>query len=101
MFDLKIVDWSLDFISRVLAKPVNGETVMSSGVIFALDFDSALLANVLHAKTSHGRLLLPQNREFTINLINRLLGLIYKKNLPTSVLMHILICLSYLNKDKF
>jgi hypothetical protein len=66
LFDLKIVDWSLDFITRVLAKPVNGETVMSSGVIFALDFDSALLANVLHAKTSHSRLLMPQNREFTV-----------------------------------
>lgn len=101
LFDLKIVDWSLDFIARVLAKPVNGEAVMSTGVIFALDFDSALLANVLHAKTTHSRLLMPQNRDFTIGLINRLLALIQKKNLPTSVLMHLLICLSYLNKEKF
>lgn len=34
-------------------------------------------------------------------MINKLLGLIGKKNLPTSVLMHLLICLSYLNKEKF
>lgn len=101
LFELKIVDWSLDFIARVLAKPVNGEAVMSAGVIFTLDFDSALLANVLHAKTTHSRLLLPQSRDFTIGLINRLLSLIQKKNLPTSVLMHLLICLSYLNKEKF
>lgn len=74
---------------------------MSTGVIFALDFDSALLANVLHAKSTQNSLLLPANREYTVSLINKLLGLITKKTLPTSVLMHLLISLSYLNKERF
>lgn len=101
LYDLKITDWSLDFITRAVTKPVRSEATLSNGIIFALDFDSALLANVLHAKTTQASLLLPANRESTIQLINKLLNLVPKKTLPTSVLMHLLICLSYLNKDKF
>ena len=103
LFDLKVVEWSLDFISRVITvkQGAKQEQQLSNGVIFALDFDSALLANILHAKTTSVSLQLPASRESTIALINKLLGLIQKKNLPTSVLMHLLICLSYLNKDKF
>ena len=57
LFDLKVVDWSLDFLTRVITKPVKGETTMTTGVVFSLDFDSALLANVLHAKTTQTALL--------------------------------------------
>lgn len=102
LFDLKVIEWSLDFIARVVSvKPGANQDAMSGGVVFALDFDSALLANILHAKSTQTSLLLPVNRELTLSLINKLLGLIQKKNLPTSVLMHLLICLSYLNKDRF
>lgn len=99
LFDLKMIDWSVDFITRAVSKPVKSEALMSPGIIFALDFDSALLANVLHAKSTSNTL--AATREFTTGLIMRLLSLITRKNLPTSVLMHLLICLSYLNKDQF
>jgi hypothetical protein len=59
LYDLKLVDWSVDFIQRTVTKPVKAEQALTSGVIFALDFDSALLANVLHAKTTQTCLLLP------------------------------------------
>jgi hypothetical protein len=66
--------------------------------IFSLDFASALLANVLH---SGGTLqMLEQKVSVCKDIMSSLLGLI-KENVPTSVLMHILICLSYLSKERF
>ena len=66
--------------------------------IFSLDFSSALLANILH---SHNTLdYLEKNLKVTKEIMKSLLSLL-KENIPTSVLMHILICLSYLSKERF
>lgn len=66
--------------------------------IFSLDFASALLANNLH---SHNTLeYLEKNLKQTKEIMTCLLSLL-KENIPTSVLMHILICLSYLSKERF
>ena len=66
--------------------------------IFSLDFASALLANILH---SHQTLeFLERNPAQTRDVMKGLLSLL-KENVPTSVLMHILICLSYLSKERF
>ena len=66
--------------------------------IFSLDFSSALLANILH---SHNTLEhLEKNPKQTKEIMISLLSLL-KENIPTSVLMHILICLSYLSKERF
>lgn len=66
--------------------------------IFSLDFASALLANILH---SHSTLeFLEKNSKQTKDIMASLLSLL-KENIPTSVLMHILICLSYLSKERF
>ena len=66
--------------------------------IFSLDFASALLANILH---SHNTLeFLEKNQRQTKEIMNSLLSLL-KENIPISVLMHILISLSYLSKERF
>lgn len=66
--------------------------------IFSLDFASALLANILH---SHNTLeYLEKNPKQTKDIMNSLLSFL-KENIPTSVLMHILISLSYLSKERF
>ena len=84
-----LIDWILSLIERSTKKEVH---------IFSLDFSSALLANMLHAITTHEYLL--KNAQKTKDLMIRILRLL-KEKIPTSVLMHLLICLSYLNKEKF
>ena len=94
LVDLKVIDWSIDFISRSL-RPHGKESAseLSSGLIFALDFDSALLANVLHAKTTQIQMQEDQHRDSTAKIITNLLNLINNPKMPTSVLMHLLISL--------
>ncbi|CDW73502.1 3-5 exonuclease family protein [Stylonychia lemnae] len=84
-----LIEWILSLIERSTSKEVH---------IFSLDFSSALLANMLHATTTHEYLI--KNASKTKSLMIRILDLL-KKKIPTSVLMHLLICLSYLNKEKF
>ena len=56
------------------------------------------MANILH---SHNTLeYLEKNVKLTKEIMTSLLSLL-KENIPTSVLMHILICLSYLSKERF
>ena len=74
---------------------------IDNGMTFALDFSTALLANILHAQSTHTHLQDPANREELVYTVKTLLELITCKTMPTSTLMHILISLSYLNKDKF
>jgi hypothetical protein len=67
--------------------------------IFSLDFSSALLANILHAQSTITTLV-----PLTVTgILNRILGMLQVPHpqLPTSVLMHLLICLSYLKRDRF
>src|ERR1700742_3401375 len=66
--------------------------------IFSLDFSSALLANILHSHLTMDAL--EKNAKLTKDVMTSLLSLL-KENIPTSVLMHILICLSYLSKEMF
>jgi len=66
--------------------------------IFSLDFSSALLANILHSQSTLEHL--ERNPAVTKEILGSLLALL-KENVPTSVLMHILICLSYLSKERF
>jgi hypothetical protein len=74
----------------------------SRGVhVFCLDFSSALLANILHASTTLE--MLEANERVTFETMDSLLTLINQPDneLPTSVLIHCLICLSYLSKERF
>ncbi len=84
-----IIEWVVDLVQRSMKKETH---------IFSLDFSSALLANILHAPSTHAHL--EKDKRYTKGLILRLLKML-KEPIPTSVLMHILICLSYLNKEKF
>jgi hypothetical protein len=84
-----MIDWTVALIEKSIKKEVH---------IFSLDFSSALMANVLHATSTHEYF--TKNTQFTKNLMVKLLKMIRDK-VPTSVLMHLLICLSYLNKEKF
>jgi hypothetical protein len=68
--------------------------------IFSLDFASALLANFLHSYTTLDYL--EKQPRQTIEIMNSLLSMLKDAaTIPTSVLMHILICLSYLSKERF
>ncbi len=84
-----MIDWIVGLIERSTKKEVH---------IFSLDFASALMANILHATNSHDYLI--KNPKYTKGLMVKILKML-KENIPTSVLMHLLICLSYLNKEKF
>ena len=66
--------------------------------IFSLDFSSALLANILHCPSTLEKL--EQNPDFAKDIMLKLLQML-KENIPSTVLMHILICLSYLSKERF
>ena len=84
-----MIDWTVQLIERSAKKEVH---------IFSLDFSSALMANILHSISTHDYL--TKNSNYTKSLMLKLLKLL-KEKIPTSVLMHLLICLSYLNKEKF
>ena len=51
LVDLKLIQYILDLVSRAMTKEIDG------GLTFALDFSTALLANILHAQTTHTHLL--------------------------------------------
>ena len=84
-----MIDWVINLVERSCKKEVH---------IFSLDFSSALLANILHASSTHDYLI--KNPKYTKALMIKLLKVL-KDPIPTSVLMHFLIALSYLNKEKF
>lgn len=65
--------------------------------IFVLDFSTALLSNILHSKIAIEWL--RNNSEICVNISNRLLNCIYEEKMPPSVMMHILISLSYIIKS--
>lgn len=65
---------------------------------FCLDFGSALLANIFHNYAVLEKL--EKSTPLLSEILTRLIALL-KENLPTSVLIHLLICLSYLSKERF
>ena len=84
-----LIDWIIKLLQRSRVNDIH---------IFCLDFASALLANILHSNITLE--FLENNISVCKNLTETFLSMI-KENIPTSVLMHILICLSYLSKDRF
>ena len=84
-----LIDWIIKLLQRSRVNDIH---------IFCLDFASALLANILHSNITLEYL--ENNISVCKNLTETFLSMI-KENIPTSVLMHILICLSYLSKDRF
>jgi hypothetical protein len=88
--DLKVVEYIIALVKRSLNKEVH---------IFSLDFSTALLANIFHAKSTLNFLQKPENHNRLAGYVNDLLSLIERKNIPASVLMHCLISLNYLNHE--
>ena len=84
-----LITWIVKLVGRSLENEIH---------VFSLDFASALLANILHAKSSSEHL--SKDKKYVTKLLEMMLKLI-KDKIPTSVLMHLLICLSYLSKDAF
>ncbi len=84
-----IIEWIVELVKRSLKKEIH---------VFSLDFSSALLANILHAKETNDYLV--TNKATVGKLLTTMINLI-KEPLPTSVLMHLLICLSYLSKEQY
>ena len=89
MFDANFAQWILSLIERSCKKEVHS---------FCLDFGSALLANIFHSAAVLEKL--EKNPQLLYELLSKLIALL-KEPLPTSVLIHLLICLSYLSKERF
>ncbi len=87
-----VIDWILRLVDRSTKKDIH---------IFALDFATAFLANILHAPATQEHLLHTTPSTYLRNLLNTLLSLLPHPSIPTSVLMHLLICLSYLKRERF
>ena len=84
-----MIDWILALLNKSKKSDIH---------IFSLDFSSALLANILHCHSTLEKL--EDDGRFTKEIMISLLSLL-KENIPSTVLMHILICLSYLSKERF
>eukprot|EP01017_Pseudomicrothorax_dubius_P004052 TRINITY_DN1072_c0_g2_i4.p1 TRINITY_DN1072_c0_g2~~TRINITY_DN1072_c0_g2_i4.p1 ORF type:complete len:471 (-),score=150.25 TRINITY_DN1072_c0_g2_i4:91-1503(-) len=84
-----LIYWVLNLLNKSLTTKIH---------VFCLDFASAMLANIIHAPTTLQYL--SQRPDMALQIIETLLKLM-RENIPVSVLMHILICLSYLSKDNF
>ena len=83
----------IDWINKLLERSRTNEVH-----IFCLDFGSALIANMLQCNFVLD--FLEKNMVPCKSLMENFLGMI-KEKIPTSVLMHILICLKYLGKNRF
>ena len=101
--------WLLNLLTRATKKgtqarssldppPVDSSSGQSEIHVFCLDFSSALLANILHSYQVLDSL--ERNVRMLGDIMTRLLNLL-KESIPTSVLIHLLICLSYLSKERF
>lgn len=84
-----LIDWLIKLLQRSRTNEIHH---------FCLDFASALLANIFNSNIALD--FLEQNAAVYKNVTETFLGMI-KEKIPTSVLMHILICLNYLSQDKF
>jgi len=84
-----MIYWTINLINKSLTSKIH---------VFCLDFASAMLANIIHTPSTLQ--LLERNRQLAKQIMESLLRLM-KENIPISVLMHILIALSYLSRDSF
>lgn len=86
----------IQWILKLFEKSRSGSDIH----IFSLDFSSALLASILHSYTTLE--VLEKQTRLTKDIMSSLLGMLKDAaTVPTSVLMHVLICLSYLSKERF
>lgn len=83
------MEWVIDLLKISLKDTVH---------IFCLDFSSALLANIIHSPQTLSYL--EHNQDLAKKLLEDLLLLVNSK-IPVSVLMHVLIAVSYLNRECF
>ena len=89
LIEHNMVFWVLDLLNESLSKKVH---------VFCLDFSSALLANIMHSP--HTISFLENNMDVARKALEAMLNLI-RSSIPVSVLMHILISISYFSKDNF
>lgn len=89
LIELDMISWIIDLIKKSINTKIH---------IFCLDFSSALLANVIHSP--HTISFLENNMDLAKEVLKDLLKLMNAK-IPVSVLMHILIAISYLSKENF
>lgn len=89
MIENNLINWIIDLLNESLSKKIN---------VFCLDFASALLANIIHSP--HTISFLENNLDLAKRILEQLLNLM-KSNIQVSVLMHILIAISYLSKENF
>lgn len=89
MVEHDLINWILKLLEKSKQTEIH---------IFSLDFSSALLANILHSPPTLEKL--EQEPNFAKDIMMSLLQML-KENIPSTVLMHILICLSYLSKERF
>jgi hypothetical protein len=84
-----MIQWIIALVQKSISTKIH---------VFCLDFASATLANVIH--TPYTLQYLEHNPKFAYQVMEQLLKFI-RENIQVSVLMHILICLSYLSKENF
>ncbi|KAM3135807.1 hypothetical protein pb186bvf_012060 [Paramecium bursaria] len=85
----EMIQWIISLIQKSVNTKIH---------VFCLDFASATLANVVH--TPYTLQYLEKNPRFAFQIMEQLLKFI-REQIQVSVLMHILICLSYMSKDNF
>ena len=84
-----LIDWIIKMIQRSRTNEVHQ---------FCLEFGSALLANIFRSNQAMD--FLETNASVYQNVAETFLSMI-KEKIPTNVLMHLLVCLSFMSKDKF
>ncbi|CAD8172837.1 unnamed protein product [Paramecium pentaurelia] len=85
----EMIQWIISLIQKSINTKIH---------IFCLDFASATLANIIH--TPYTLTYLEKQSRFTHQIMEQFLKFI-KEQIQVSVMMHILICLSYLSKENF
>jgi hypothetical protein len=85
-----MITWVLRLLERSRLAPIHK---------FCLDFSTAMLANILHSEYTLDYL--EKRNPKLVKEIITILHSLLKEKIPTSVLMHILISLSYLSKERF
>ena len=95
-----MLDWSISILQKAQSQEMN---------TFVSDFTSALLANLLHSTSTLETL--ESDKKKTEDIMDKLLNLINGVSskgdgqnqipLQTSVLIHLLVSLSYLSKERF
>lgn len=84
-----VIDWIIKLLQRSRINTING---------FCIDFSSALLANILKSKTTLE--FLENNNSVCRNLMETFLSMI-GENIPVTLLKHFLMCLGYLDDERF